>query len=178
VPRRTTLSDRNGCGAWKNSSARSRQQVKLRRLMATVPGCQAKRKLFQPGRKRRIQFPRRHGCMFSNNISCFYPEDVRGEGYLAAGQGNAAAAEFQKILDPSGLANTCWTGASAHLGVARARRLAVENRAGLGCRCRGRRLSRAWGSLGRRCPDVGDGRQRCRDRHAEQKRSVCRTPRP
>jgi hypothetical protein len=39
---------------------------------------------------------------------------------LAAGQGNAAAAEFQKILDHVGIVWNCWTGALAHLGVARA----------------------------------------------------------
>jgi DNA-binding winged helix-turn-helix (wHTH) protein/tetratricopeptide (TPR) repeat protein len=57
------------------------------------------------------------------NISCLYPTYVRGEAYLAAGQGAAAAAEFQKILDHSGIVWNCWTGAMAHLGVARANAL-------------------------------------------------------
>jgi eukaryotic-like serine/threonine-protein kinase len=57
---------------------------------------------------------------FVNNISCLYHVYIRGEVYLAAGQGNAAAAEFQKILDHSGIVDNCWTGALAHLGVARA----------------------------------------------------------
>ena len=35
----------------------------------------------------------------------------------------AAAAEFQKILDHSGIVWNCWTGALAHLGVARANAL-------------------------------------------------------
>ncbi len=48
---------------------------------------------------------------------------VRGEAYLAAGQGAAAAAEFQKIIDHSGLVVNSWTGALAHLGVARANAL-------------------------------------------------------
>jgi hypothetical protein len=48
---------------------------------------------------------------------------VRGEAYLAAGQGNAAATEFQKILDHGGIVWNCWTGALAHLGVARANAL-------------------------------------------------------
>ena len=60
---------------------------------------------------------------FINNVSCLYPTYVRGEAYLAAGQGNAAAAEFQKILDHSGIVWNCWTGALAHLGVARANAL-------------------------------------------------------
>jgi eukaryotic-like serine/threonine-protein kinase len=42
---------------------------------------------------------------------------------LAAGQGTAAAAEFQKILDHSCIVWNCWTGASARLGVARANAL-------------------------------------------------------
>jgi serine/threonine protein kinase/tetratricopeptide (TPR) repeat protein len=57
---------------------------------------------------------------FGNNISCLYHVYVRGEAYLAAGQGTAAAAEFQKILDHSGIVWNCWTGALARLGVARA----------------------------------------------------------
>ena len=60
---------------------------------------------------------------FPNNISCLYPTYVRGEAYLAAGQGTAAAAEFQKILDHSGIVWNCWTGALARLGVARANAL-------------------------------------------------------
>jgi eukaryotic-like serine/threonine-protein kinase len=60
---------------------------------------------------------------FINNLSCLYPVYVRGEAYLAAGQGNAAAAEFQKILNHSGIVWNCWTGALARLGVARANTL-------------------------------------------------------
>jgi tetratricopeptide (TPR) repeat protein len=60
---------------------------------------------------------------FAINISCLYPTYVRGEAYLAAGQGSAAAAEFQKILDHSGIVWNCWTGTLAHLGVARANAL-------------------------------------------------------
>jgi hypothetical protein len=58
---------------------------------------------------------------FVNNISCLYHVYVRGEAYLAAGQGNTAAAEFQKILDHSGIVWNCWTGALAHVGMARAK---------------------------------------------------------
>jgi tetratricopeptide (TPR) repeat protein len=57
---------------------------------------------------------------FINNMSCLYPAYVRGEAYLSAGQGSAAAAEFQKIIDHNGIVWNCWTGALAHLGVARA----------------------------------------------------------
>jgi serine/threonine protein kinase/Flp pilus assembly protein TadD len=60
------------------------------------------------------------GIPFILNGSCLYPVYMRGEAYLAAGQGKAAAAEFQKILDHSGLVWNCWTGSMARLGVARA----------------------------------------------------------
>jgi serine/threonine protein kinase/Tfp pilus assembly protein PilF len=61
--------------------------------------------------------------LFVSNLSCLYPTYIRGEAYLAAGQGSAAAVEFQKILDHSGIVWNCWTGALAHLGVARANAL-------------------------------------------------------
>jgi hypothetical protein len=60
---------------------------------------------------------------FVANLYCLYPTYVRGEAYLAAGQGTAATAEFQKIIDHSGIVLNCWTGALAHLGVARANAL-------------------------------------------------------
>lgn len=60
---------------------------------------------------------------FVTNLSCLFPTYVRGQAYLASRQGNAAAAEFQKILDHEGLVWNCWTGALAHLGVARANAL-------------------------------------------------------
>ena len=55
--------------------------------------------------------------------SCLYHTYIRGEAYLAAGQGKESAAEFQKILDHSGIVLNCWAGALAHLGVARANAL-------------------------------------------------------
>jgi tetratricopeptide (TPR) repeat protein len=67
---------------------------------------------------------------FVANISCLYPTYVRGEAYLAEGQGRAAAAEFQKILDHNGIVWNCWTGALAHLGVARANALQSRNSQG------------------------------------------------
>jgi predicted Zn-dependent protease len=50
---------------------------------------------------------------------CIYPAYVRGEAYLAAKQGTAAASEFQKILDHRSMVAECETGALAHLGLAR-----------------------------------------------------------
>jgi eukaryotic-like serine/threonine-protein kinase len=60
---------------------------------------------------------------FTANLSCLYPTYIRGQAYLAARQGTQAAAEFQKILDHNGMVWNCWTGALAHLGVARANAL-------------------------------------------------------
>jgi tetratricopeptide (TPR) repeat protein len=68
--------------------------------------------------------------LFVANISCLYPTYIRGDAYLTAGQGTAAAAEFQKILDHSGIVWNCWTGALAHLGVARANALQARTSQG------------------------------------------------
>jgi len=68
--------------------------------------------------------------LFVANLSCLYPTYIRGEAYLAAGQGKEAAAEFQKILDHSGIVWNCWTGALAHLGVARANALQAKTSQG------------------------------------------------
>jgi hypothetical protein len=67
---------------------------------------------------------------FELGSSCLYPVYIRGTAYLAAEQGNAAAAEFQKILDHSGIVLNCWTGALAHLGVARANALEARTSQG------------------------------------------------
>jgi eukaryotic-like serine/threonine-protein kinase len=64
------------------------------------------------------------------NLNRLYHTYIRGKAYLAAGQGTQAAAEFQKILDHSGIVWNCWTGALAHLGVARAN--ALESRTSQG----------------------------------------------
>jgi hypothetical protein len=62
--------------------------------------------------------------------TCLYPTYIRAQAYLAAGQGPEAAAEFQKILDHSGLVWNCWTGALARLGVARANVLQAKSSSG------------------------------------------------
>jgi len=67
---------------------------------------------------------------FLNNISCMYTTYVNGEALLAAGQSTSAAAQFQKILDHSGLVWNCWTGALARLGVAGANSLQAKNSQG------------------------------------------------
>ena len=68
---------------------------------------------------------------FVANVSCLYHVYERGEAYLATGQGAAAAAQFQKILEHSGIVSNCWTGALAHLEVARANRLLSQTSQGV-----------------------------------------------
>ena len=67
---------------------------------------------------------------FLTNPSCLETSYIRGEAYLAAGQGPAAATEFQKILDRGGIVWNCWTGALAHLGSARANALQARTTQG------------------------------------------------
>jgi serine/threonine protein kinase/Flp pilus assembly protein TadD len=55
------------------------------------------------------------------------PVYLRGDAYLAAKQGAAAAGEFQKILDHPGVVGNNVMGALAHLGLGRAYALAGDN---------------------------------------------------
>ena len=56
----------------------------------------------------------------SSSVQPLYPVYLRGEAYVAAHQGSAAAAEFQKILGHPGVVVNEPIGALAHLGMARA----------------------------------------------------------
>jgi serine/threonine protein kinase/tetratricopeptide (TPR) repeat protein len=57
---------------------------------------------------------------FLTSVSCLYPSYIRGEAYLAAGQGKLAADEFHKIINHDGIVWNCWTGSLVHLELARA----------------------------------------------------------
>jgi len=59
-------------------------------------------------------------------ISYLYPAYVRGQAYLSAHNGTAAAAEFQKLLDHRGLVANFVTGALAHLQIGRAYAMAGD----------------------------------------------------
>jgi eukaryotic-like serine/threonine-protein kinase len=53
-------------------------------------------------------------------LGTMYPAYIRGEAYLAAHNGTAASAQFQRILDHPGIVINFPTGALSHLGLARA----------------------------------------------------------
>jgi tetratricopeptide (TPR) repeat protein len=63
---------------------------------------------------------------FAVNGSCLYGAYVRGEAYLAARRGSAAAPEFQKIIDHPGVVWNCATGTMAHLELGRAYAMAGD----------------------------------------------------
>jgi hypothetical protein len=69
-------------------------------------------------------------CTTLYSFVCGYPIYVRGEAYLAGGQGNEAAAEFQKILDHPGIVLNEPIGVLAHLGLARAYALEAQSMQG------------------------------------------------
>ena len=67
--------------------------------------------------------PYERGTSISDAFYPMLPVYVRGQAYLALGNGTAAATEFQKILDSRGLIANQLIGALAHLYLARARSL-------------------------------------------------------
>ena len=60
------------------------------------------------------------GTAFFGKFGGLYPAYIRGEAYLAAGRGQEAAAEFQKVLNHRGIVSADPIGALAHLQVGRA----------------------------------------------------------
>jgi len=68
------------------------------------------------------------GTNFVTLNFALYPVYMRGEAYLAAKQGSAAAAEFQKILDHPGIVRSEPIGALAHLQLGRALALSGETK--------------------------------------------------
>jgi ATP/maltotriose-dependent transcriptional regulator MalT len=66
------------------------------------------------------------GAASQNLNFLLYPVYLRGVAYVAAKQGSAAAAEFQKILDHPGVVLNQPIGSLARLGLARAYTLSGE----------------------------------------------------
>jgi eukaryotic-like serine/threonine-protein kinase len=72
-----------------------------------------------------VATPYERGQLIGNlSNCCLIPIYLRGEAYLAAGQGPQAVTEFQKILDDKGVVVNCWAGSLARLGKARGQVLA------------------------------------------------------
>jgi serine/threonine protein kinase/Tfp pilus assembly protein PilF len=67
------------------------------------------------------------GILYLPSNTCLFPVEARAEAYLAGHQGAAAVAEFQRILDHSGLVLNCPMGSLAYLGQARAYALQAAN---------------------------------------------------
>ncbi len=67
---------------------------------------------------------------FVFQISCLYPTYIRGQAYLAAGQGKEAAMNSRRFSTTAASSWNCWTGALARLGVARANALQAKNSTG------------------------------------------------
>jgi len=59
-------------------------------------------------------------------VNYLYPAYLRGQAYLLANNGNAAAAEFQKLLDHRGIVLNFVTGVLAHLQIGRAYAMAGD----------------------------------------------------
>jgi eukaryotic-like serine/threonine-protein kinase len=79
-----------------------------------LPTVQARIEIVRKNPERSIELLRTvapYELTASSLKGCVYPAYIRGEAYLAASQGTAAAAEFQKILDHRGLVGACETGA-------------------------------------------------------------------
>ncbi len=97
---------------------------------AWIPSIRAQTELLQGNPRGALQFlevvtPYERGQMIGNlSNCCLIPIYLRGEAYLAAGQGPQAIMEFQKILDDKGVVVNCWAGSLARLGKARAQVLA------------------------------------------------------
>jgi tetratricopeptide (TPR) repeat protein len=75
----------------------------------------------------KVAFPYELGHTNNDFTFALYPVYLRGEAYLAAKNGTAAAGEFQKILDHSGVIGNEPIGALAHLGLGRAYALSSDS---------------------------------------------------
>jgi Tfp pilus assembly protein PilF len=98
--------------------------------MVWIPTIRAQNELLRQNSHTALQLletvaPYERGQMIGNlSNCCLIPIYLRGEAYLAAGQGAQAVNEFQKILDDKGVVVNCWAGSLALLGKARGQVLA------------------------------------------------------
>src|SRR5271166_1532984 len=87
------------------------------------------------------------GIPFELSISCMYPVYTRGQAYLAMGNAQNAAGEFQRIIDHNGIVWNCWPGSVAQLGLARAYALESRSSQGVDAAARARALAAYKGFL-------------------------------
>jgi len=98
--------------------------------MVWIPTIRAQNDLLRQNSRSALQYlkvvtPYERGQMIGNlSNCCLIPIYLRGEAYLAAGQGPQAVNEFQKILDDKGVVVNCWAGSLALLGKGRGQVLA------------------------------------------------------
>jgi eukaryotic-like serine/threonine-protein kinase len=98
--------------------------------MVWIPAIRAQNELVRQNSRSALHYlevvtPYERGQMIGNlSNCCLIPIYLRGEAYLAAGQGPQAVNEFQKILDDKGVVVNCWAGSLALLGKARGQVLA------------------------------------------------------
>ncbi len=97
--------------------------------MVWIPTIRAQNELLRQNSRSALQYlevvtPYERGQMIGNlSNCCLIPIYLRGEAYLAAGQGAQAVNQFQKILDDKVVVN-CWAGPLALVGKARGQLLA------------------------------------------------------
>jgi eukaryotic-like serine/threonine-protein kinase len=90
-------------------------------LRSTLPTIRAALALNHKDAKQAIEFLQAISSdKWNGDMEGMHPSYLRGQAYLMLGNGNAAALEFQKIVDHPGLVLENPVGALAHLGLARA----------------------------------------------------------
>ncbi len=98
--------------------------------MVWIPTIRAQNELLRQNSRSALEYlevvtPYERGQMIGNlSNCCLIPIYLRGEAYLAAGQGAQAVNQFQKILDDKGVVVNCWAGPLALVGKARGQVLA------------------------------------------------------
>ncbi len=68
----------------------------------------------------KASLPYEMGDLEFQSFAALYPAYIRGDAYLKMGQGQLAAAEFQRVIDHPGIVANSITGALAHLQLGRA----------------------------------------------------------
>jgi len=113
----------------EDTSVRFSYLPELRALLALQPPLNQKSDAAKAIELLQVAVPYELGVPLSwfSGFGAMYPVYLRGEAFLAAGQGAEAAAEFQKILDHRAIVATDCIGALAHLQLGRAFHLSGDD---------------------------------------------------